>query len=381
MSLNTTLRALYQGQRHDVYPKTTIARVDGLSSRLSTIEEGKAEKVHTHIGSQIYVKSEELGNTLDVWATSIENELSDLAGGLQYKGVFTNDATLQALLEDTTSKAGSYFVYNGSSAYTIPASLGGKTITIVYGDDGSSTERVIEKNDYVVLNEKLTDEYKISIINNTHGSATTSKEGLVKLATGASTGNEVITAGVLNNKKATTSAYGIVKLATSSETSGDNVITAGVLNSKLPTSATTTAEGLVKLATVASTGNEVITASVLNAKDYQPAGSYANLGDNNVFTGTNTFSNDVLLNHTASGKKVQINIGQQGSANIVVTPGGNPEQQETTFLLYPTYAGGTETIIHTGNISLYAEKGMPLLTSAQESSFTAENVIYAVLDA
>ena len=350
MSLNTTLRVLYQGQRHDVYPKTTIAKVDGLSSRLSTIESdvstnttsigtlntsisslssrmttaegsitslqsGKADKEHTHVGSQIYVKSEELGTRLNEWATSIENELSDLAGGLQYKGVFTTDATLQALLEATTSKAGSYFVYNGSSAYTIPASLGGKTITIVYGDDGSSTERVIEKNDYVVLNEKLTGEYKISIINNTHGSATTSKVGLVKLATGA------------------------------------------------------------------STGNEVITASVLNSKNYQPAGSYANLGNNNVFTGTNTFSNDVLLNHTTSGKKFQINIGQQGSANIVVSPGGNPEQSTTTLLLQPTLAGGDETIIHTGNISLYAKKGMPLLTSAQESSFTTENVIYAVLDA
>jgi len=296
--------------------------VNSLSSRMTTAEgsitslqSGKADKEHTHVGSQIYVKSEEVGDTLNVWATSIEDELSDLAGGLQYEGVFTTDATLQALLEATTSKAGSYFVYNGSSAYTIPASLGGKTITIVYGDDGSSTERVIEKNDYVVLNEKLAGEYKISIINNTHGSATTSKEGLVKLATGA------------------------------------------------------------------STGNEVITASVLNAKDYQPAGSYAVLANTQTFTGINTFSNDVLLNHTASGKKVQINIGQQGLAKIVVNPDGNPEQSTTTFLLTPTYAGGNEIIIHTGNISSYTTKGMPLLTSAQESSFTDENVIYAVLDA
>lgn len=33
---------------------------------------------HTHTGSQIYVKSEELGTTLNDWATSIENELSDI---------------------------------------------------------------------------------------------------------------------------------------------------------------------------------------------------------------------------------------------------------------------------------------------------------------
>jgi len=119
MSLNTTLRVLYKGQRHDVYPKTTIAKVDGLSSRLSTIESdvstnttsiealntsisslqsGKADKEHTHEGSQIYVKSEEVGDTLDEWATSIENELSelsDLTGGSQGETwVINEDAVL-----------------------------------------------------------------------------------------------------------------------------------------------------------------------------------------------------------------------------------------------------------------------------------------------
>ena len=37
-----------------------------------------ADKEHTHVGSQIYVKSEELGTTLNDWATSIEKELSDI---------------------------------------------------------------------------------------------------------------------------------------------------------------------------------------------------------------------------------------------------------------------------------------------------------------
>lgn len=37
-----------------------------------------ADKEHTHVGSQIYVKSEELGTTLNDWATSIEEELSDI---------------------------------------------------------------------------------------------------------------------------------------------------------------------------------------------------------------------------------------------------------------------------------------------------------------
>lgn len=37
-----------------------------------------ADIEHTHVGSQIYVKSEELGTTLNDWATSIENELSDI---------------------------------------------------------------------------------------------------------------------------------------------------------------------------------------------------------------------------------------------------------------------------------------------------------------
>ena len=37
-----------------------------------------ADIEHTHVGSQIYVKSEELGTMLNDWATSIENELSDI---------------------------------------------------------------------------------------------------------------------------------------------------------------------------------------------------------------------------------------------------------------------------------------------------------------
>lgn len=89
------------------------------------------------------------------------------------------------------------------------------------------------------------------------------------------------------------------------------------------------------------------------------------LANNQEFTGINTFSNDVLLNHTASGKKVQINIGQQGSAKIVVAPGGNPEQQKTTFLLYPTYAGGNNTLFHSGNVKTI--NGQSLLGSGNIS--------------
>lgn len=38
-----------------------------------------ADKEHTHVGSQIYVKSEELGTTLNDWATSIEDAFNELA--------------------------------------------------------------------------------------------------------------------------------------------------------------------------------------------------------------------------------------------------------------------------------------------------------------
>ena len=50
----------------------TISEVTGLQAALDNDIE------HTHVGSQIYVKSEELGKTLNDWATSIENELSNI---------------------------------------------------------------------------------------------------------------------------------------------------------------------------------------------------------------------------------------------------------------------------------------------------------------
>lgn len=63
----------------------SISEVTGLQAALDNKaasnhnhDTSYADKEHTHEGSQIYVKSEELGTTLNDWATSIENELSDI---------------------------------------------------------------------------------------------------------------------------------------------------------------------------------------------------------------------------------------------------------------------------------------------------------------
>lgn len=55
----------------DIHPTTKWANIQDKPTTFTPT-------AHTHVGSQIYVKSEELGTTLNDWATSIENELSDI---------------------------------------------------------------------------------------------------------------------------------------------------------------------------------------------------------------------------------------------------------------------------------------------------------------
>ena len=72
-----------------------------------------------------------------------------------------------------------------------------------------------------------------------------------------------------------------------------------------------------------------------------------------TFTGVNTFTQTVNLNRSGSSTTdpaLTFNIGQNGSARIRVEPTTNPEQSPTTFNLQPTYLGGEEQLLHTGNV-------------------------------
>lgn len=98
-------------------------------------------------------------------------------------------------------------------------------------------------------------------------------------------------------------------------------------------------------------------------------GGDAYLANTQTFTGVNTFTQNVNLNRSMSSMTdpaLTFNIGQNGAARIVVSPGGNPEQQKTTFLLYPTYAGGNNTLFHSGNVKTI--NGQSLLGSGNIST-------------
>ena len=64
----------------DIHPTTKWANIQDKPTTFTPTAHTHtiADIEHTHVGSQIYVKSEELGTTLNDWATSIENELSDI---------------------------------------------------------------------------------------------------------------------------------------------------------------------------------------------------------------------------------------------------------------------------------------------------------------
>lgn len=82
-------------------------------------------------------------------------------------------------------------------------------------------------------------------------------------------------------------------------------------------------------------------------------GGDAYLANPNTFTGVNTFTQNVNLNgnkSSLSDPALTFNIGQNGIARIRVEPTANPEQSPTTFRLIPTYLGGEETLLHTGNV-------------------------------
>lgn len=82
-------------------------------------------------------------------------------------------------------------------------------------------------------------------------------------------------------------------------------------------------------------------------------GGDAYLANTQTFTGVNTFTQNVNLNRNMSSwsdPALTFNIGQAGAARIRVVPGGNPEQSSTTFKLSPTFSGGEETLLHTGNV-------------------------------
>ncbi len=82
-------------------------------------------------------------------------------------------------------------------------------------------------------------------------------------------------------------------------------------------------------------------------------GGDAYLANTQTFTGVNTFTQNVNLNASMSSTTdpaLTFNIGQNGIARIRVSPEGNPEQSTTTFSLQPTYLGGEETLLHTGNV-------------------------------
>lgn len=364
MALNTILKVLknVEGtlQRVEIHPKTSASRVwisgEGssatyLNTKLTDIDtaiSGKAPINHAHEGDEVYVWSEQAGDTLDIWASSINTTLAGLAGGLKYKGSFTDLDSLKTFLNGTRTE-GDFSVCNAAT-YTIPDTIDSKTVEILYGDDGGQGGKVIEKNDYVIFHDKSSTKYQISILNNTHGVATTSAHGIVQLATKDSTENDrVITTKVFSQKRAGYGTVGTVQLALSSETTGTNVITAETLTSKLS--------------------------------------GYARTDTLNNFSALNNFNKGIevsktLTNVQGSDDYMKFSVGDQAFAKFQIDS-GNPElRQRSNFRLQglaPNSPSDTAHIIHQYNIKTYM--GMNYFTTSnQENNFTQENVIYAVAD-
>lgn len=202
----------------------------------------------------------------------------------------------------------------------------------------------------MIFHDKSSTKYQISILNNTHGVATTSAHGIVQLATKDSTENDrVITTKVFSQKRAGYGTVGTVQLALSSETTGTNVITAETLTSKLS--------------------------------------GYARTDTLNNFSALNNFNKGIevsktLTNVQGSDDYMKFSVGDQAFAKFQIDS-GNPElRQRSNFRLQglaPNSPSDTAHIIHQYNIKTYM--GMNYFTTSnQENNFTQENVIYAVAD-
>lgn len=173
----------------NLYPKTIIAQVDGLSgaldSKISTSQKGASNGVAPlNANSKIdytYLPSEILGGLKFLGALTTATDLDATASGM--------DATYQ----------GGFFIATASIDIS---SSNGKSTVLAPGDEGDSTLPItLEAGDWVVLTSWASNAYQWAIVNNTYSSASTSALGIVKLSDATTTtgmsGSDVITEGVL----------------------------------------------------------------------------------------------------------------------------------------------------------------------------------------